>query len=454
MDELNRDNFTFTPITVSTLRKKIAELPKVPGVYLFKDAQGRVLYVGKSIDLRSRVSSYFQPSADLETTRGPRIVEMVKQTVTLDYIECENEVQALLDENRLIKDIQPPYNERMTDGKSYPYLEITTQDEYPMVMITREPNPKSKLFGPFIDSGGLRAAYREMQKVFKFCTCRKITSEDIAKNRPRPCLLYSIKLCSGACAGMISKEAYREDIKRLIKFLSGSRTGVVKEMKTRMAEAVRELRYEQAAKLRDQIKALESLSLSGKPDLDLQPEVFFQDPKDGLKKLAKLLNLKDPPRIIEGFDIANLQGGEACGSLVQFIDGMVFKGGYKRFKIKYTANHSDDYGMMKEVIARRYKHVAAGEDLVPDLILVDGGPGQLNAAREAFAAVPITPPKIISLAKKEEEIYTGGEKDPIKLPRNDPALKLLQRIRDEAHRFAQHYHHILRRKKVMGEDPD
>jgi excinuclease ABC subunit C len=447
MDGLNRDNFTF-----SNLRKKIAGLPKTPGVYLFKDSQGRVMYIGKSIDLRSRVSSYFQPAADLETTRGPRIVEMVKQVVTVDFIECENEVQALLDENRLIKDIQPPYNERMMDGKSYPYLEITTQDEFPMVFITREPDPKSKLFGPFINSGGLRAAYRELQKVFKFCTCRKITSEDIAKNRARPCLLYSIKLCSGACGGMISKEAYREDIKRLVKFLSSSRTAVLKEMKGQMAEAVKELRYEQAAKLRDQIKALESLSLSGKPDLDVQPEVFFQDPKEGLEKLGKLLKLKTPPRIIEGFDIANLQGNEACGSLVQFIDGMVFKGGYKRFKIKYTANRSDDYAMMQEVIARRYKHVADGEDLLPDLILIDGGPGQLQSAREAFAGLPIQPPKIISLAKKEEEICTGSEKDPIKLQRNDPALKLLQRIRDEAHRFAQHYHHILRRKKVMEED--
>lgn len=450
MPDANREESVNTE---STFRKKIADLPKAPGVYLFKDAQGRVLYVGKSIDLRSRVASYFQPSADLENTRGPRIVEMVRQVVSVDYIECENEVQALLDENRLIKDIQPPYNERMMDGKSYPYLEITVQDEFPTVFITREPNPKSRLFGPFINSGGLRAAYRELQKVFKFCTCQRgMTTETIAKSRSRPCLLNSINLCSGACGGLISKEAYRRDIKRLIKFLSSSRAAVLKQMREEMEQAVRELKFEQAARLRDQIKALESLSLAGKPDIEVQPEVFFQDPREGLEKLARLLNLEKPPRVIEGFDIANLQGGEACGSLVQFIDGMVFKGGYKRFKIKYAANRSDDFAMMREVVARRYCHVAAGEDLLPDLILIDGGLGQLHAAQDAFATLPITPPRIISLAKKEEEIYTGGDNDPIKLPRNDPGLKLLQRIRDEAHRFAQHYHHILRRKKVLEED--
>jgi len=448
MAEVNRENSAN-----GTLRDKIAELPKVPGVYIFKDTSGRVLYVGKSIDLRSRVASYFQPSADLETTRGPRIVEMVKQVVTIDFIECESEVEALLTENRLIKDIQPPYNERQMDGKSYPYLEVTVQDAFPTVFITREPNPKSRLFGPFINSSGLRAAYRELQRIFKFCTCKQNRWSDVPNREyARPCLLYSIGLCSGACGGKITKEAYREDIKRLIRFLSSSRSTVLKEIRTQMEQAVKALRFEEAAKLRDQIKALETLSLAGKPDVEVQPEVFFQDPREGLEKLAKLLNMDKPPRVIEGFDIANLQGSEACGSLVQFIDGMVFKGGYKRFKIKYTRNRSDDYDMLREVVGRRYRHVAEGEELLPDLILIDGGPGQLQAAHDAFAQLPIRPPRIIALAKKQEEIYTGSPNDPIRLARNNPALKLLQRIRDEAHRFAQHYHHILRRKKVLEED--
>jgi excinuclease ABC subunit C len=434
------------------LRRKIAELPKAPGVYLFKDARGRVLYVGKSVDLRSRVSSYFQPSADLANTRGRRIVEMVKQVYTVDYIECANEVEALLDESRLIKDIQPPYNERDMDGKTFPYIEITIRDDFPKVRVTREPNPKSKLFGPFVSPGGLQSAMEQLQRIFKFCTCNQQIKADDPKLRfNRPCLLYSIKRCSGPCGGMISKEDYRKDIKRLIKFLSGKRTNLLRQMQKEMEEASAKLDFEKAARLRDQIKAMESLSLSGRPDVHLQPEVFFEDPKAGLEKLAKILKLDSTPRVIEGFDNANLQGGEACGSMVQFIDGISFKSGYKRFKMKYTTNGSDDYAMMREVLSRRYRHVAAGEELMPDLILVDGGPGQLQAAHEAFLSIGVTPPKIISLAKREELIFTGSPDDPIRLQRNDPALKLVQRIRDEAHRFAQHYHHILRRKKVMDE---
>jgi excinuclease ABC subunit C len=443
MEEILRETF---------LRRRIAELPKAPGVYLFKDSLGRVLYVGKSIDLRSRVSSYFQPSADLVNTRGPRIVEMVKQVFTIDFIECENEVEALLDEARLIKDIQPPYNERLIDGKSFPYIEITMQDDFPKVRITREPNPKSKLFGPFVSPGGLAAAMEQMQRIFKFCTCsQEIKADDPKLRFNRPCLMYSIKRCSGPCAGLISQEAYREDIKRLIKFLSGKRVNLLRQMQQEMEQASKDLNFEKAARLRDQIKAMQSLSLSGDPERHLQPEVFFEDPRAGLEKLAKILNMSEPPRVIEGFDMANLQGQEACGSMVQFIDGISFKGGYKRFKIKYTENKSDDYAMMREVLCRRYRHIVTGEELMPELILIDGGPGQLHAAQDAFAALEITPPKLISLAKREELIFTGGPNDPIKLQRNDPALKLLQRIRDEAHRFAQYYHHILRRKKVMGE---
>jgi excinuclease ABC subunit C len=443
MEEILRETF---------LRRRIAELPKKPGVYLFKDAQGRVLYVGKSIDLRSRVSSYFQPSADLQSTRGLRIVEMVKQVFNIDILECENEVEALLDEARLIKDIQPPYNERLIDGKSFPYIEITRED-FPKVRITREPDPKSKLFGPFVNSGGLAGAMEQMQRIFKFCSCNQIIDADDPKLKfNRPCLMYSIKRCSGPCAGKISKESYREDIKRLIKFLSGKRTNLLKQMKQEMEQASKDLNFEKAARLRDQIKAMESLSMSGSPDRNVQPEVFFEDPREGLTKLGKILDLPQPPRVIEGFDMANLQGQEACGSMVQFIDGISFKNGYKRFKIKYTENKSDDYAMMREVLCRRYRHVMAGEELMPELILIDGGPGQLHAAHDAFATLEITPPKIISLAKREELIFTGGPNDPIKLQRNDPALRLLQRIRDEAHRFAQYYHHILRRKKVMGEE--
>jgi len=433
----------------SNLKQHISSLPKSPGVYLFKDKTGRVLYIGKAKDLRARVSSYFQPAADLLASRGPAVADMIKRVTDFDVLECDSEVEALLQENRLIKDIQPPFNERLTDDKSFPYLEITTREEFPAVYITRKPNPRSKLFGPFVNVRSLRAAVQELQRIFKFRTCGLDIRDDDPKRRHfRPCLLHAIKQCAAPCADRIGKDPYRDDIRRLIKFLSSKRSAVFRQMRKQMTEAAKELDFELAAKLRDQLKALEALDLSGKPDVHVQPEVFFSDPRQGLDKLARILNLDTPPRIIEGFDIANIQGVEACGSLVCFIDGLPFKAGYKRFRIK-TVQTIDDYAMLKEVVWRRFRRIAEGEELAPDLVLIDGGLGQLHAALDAFGDLNLHPPRVISLAKKEELIFTDQSNKAVKLARTDPGLKLLQCVRDESHRFAQHYHHILRRKKVL-----
>jgi len=438
---------------IAAIKEKIKSLPRSPGVYLFKDSLGRVLYVGKAKDLRSRVASYFQDSANLLATRGPEIAHMIEQAVDFDWIECDSEVDALLQENRLIKDIQPPYNERLRDDKTFPYLEITIKDDFPGVYVTRKPRPQgSKLYGPFVSASGLRAAVNALQKVFKFRTCTlDIRTDDDKRRFFRPCLLYSINQCSAPCADRISKEDYRKDIQRLIKFLGSKRSVVLRQLEREMNQAAKELRFEDAARLRDQIKAIQALSLSGDPDLDVQPEVFFIDPTKGLEKLADLLGLDSPPRIIEGIDIANIHGQEACGGLVCFIDGRPFKAGYRRFRIK-TVEGIDDYAMIREVVTRRYRHAADGEELYPDVILIDGGLGHLHAALEAFREMDIRPPMVMSLAKREEEIFTQFHPEPIKLPANDEALRLLQQVRDEAHRFAQHYHHLLRRKRVLEDD--
>lgn len=435
------------------LLHKIRNLPKTPGVYLFKDAQGRVLYIGKGKDLRSRVSSYFQNSADLLNTRGPEIASMISQVVDLDFLDCETEVDALLRESRLIKDIQPPYNERLRDDKTFPYLEITASDDFPGVYVTRKPRHKgTRLYGPFTSAAGLRDAVNSLQKVFKFRTCElAILADDDKRRHFRPCLLHSIGQCTAPCADLISREEYRKDIDRLKRFLASKRSVVLRQLRGEMDEASRQLRFEQAARLRDEIKALESLSLSGDPDVDVQPEVFHIDPTEGLARLADVLEMDSPPRTIEGIDIANLQGGESCGSLVSFIDGKPFKAGYRRFRIK-TVEGIDDYAMIREVITRRYRQASEGEELYPDVILIDGGLGQLHAALEGFEQLEIRPPMVISLAKREEELYTQARSKPIRLPRNNPALRLLQSVRDEAHRFAQHYHHILRRKRMFDQD--
>jgi excinuclease ABC subunit C len=436
-----------------SLFDKIRLFPKCAGVYLFKDHRGTVLYVGKAKDLRARVCSYFQDSADLLSSRGPEIAHMIGLVADVDFLECETEVDALLQENRLIKDIQPAYNERLRDDKSFPYLEITTSDDFPGVYVTRTPQLKgSKLYGPFTNAANLREAVNAMQKVFKFRTCElDIHDGDESRKHFRPCLLHAINQCTAPCADMISKEAYFQDIERLKKFLASKRSAVLRQLKKDMESAAQAQNYEEAGRLRDQIRALGSLSLSGDPTIDVQPEVFYIDPAEGLNKLGEILELEKTPRTIEGIDIANLHGGESCGSLVCFIDGKPFKNGYRRFRIQ-TVEGIDDYAMIREVVMRRYRYAAEGEELYPDVILIDGGLGQLHAAEAAFADMDIRPPMVISLAKREEEIYIQARSRPIRLSRNNPALRLLQQVRDEAHRFAQHYHHILRRKRVFDED--
>lgn len=448
---------------IAKLRTKIGLFPKTPGVYLMRDREGRVLYVGKARDLRSRVSSYFLDSADLLASRGPEIAHMAALVIDVDFLDCETEVDALLTENRLIKDIQPQYNERLKDDKSFPYLEITTGEDFPGVYVTRKPRTRGvKLYGPFTNAGQLRAAVNALQRVFKFRTCElEIRADDDKRRYFRPCLLHAIHQCTAPCADLIGKEKYAEDIGRLRKLLTSKRSTLQRQMQQEMEEAARSLRFEDAAVLRDRLRAIQSLSLSGDVDEDVQPEVFYVDPLAGLEKLQELLDLRERPRIIEGLDIATLQGEASVGSLVCFIDGRPFKGGYRRFRIK-TVEGMDDYAMIREVIVRRYRHAASSTELFPDVILIDGGLGQLHAALEGFEQMyraieaegghAVKPAMVISLAKREEIIYVQARAAPLRLARNNVALRLLQQVRDEAHRFGQHYHHVLRRKQTFEQD--
>ena len=290
-----------------------------------------------------------------------------------------------------------------------------------------------------------------LQKIFKFRTC----TLDIEEGDPRwrwyrPCLLASIRQCTAPCNLRISKEEYRKDIRRLQQFLDGKKTTLLAEMRREMASAAEELRYEEAARLRDEIHLLETLDQRGELDTHVQPEVFHVDPKKGLAGLQRVLRLESRPRVIEGVDIAHLAGRETVASLVQFIDGLPFKPGYKHFKIRDVAG-VDDFASIHEVVARRYQRLRDEGEMFPDILLVDGGRGQLSAALAAFDALEIPSPTVLSLAKREEEIFVPGQEEPLRLSRHSFALRLLQYVRDEAHRFAQHYHHILRRKSTLGE---
>jgi excinuclease ABC subunit C len=437
---------------LESIRKKVRTFPAGPGLYFMKGPAEKVLYIGKAKNLRSRVASYFQPGSDLIASRGPKIVEMLEKVETVDFIETPNEVDAILQEARLIKDIRPPYNTDLVDDKTFPYLQITTGEDFPGVYITRKPRHRGiRLFGPFTNVKDLRAVLVVLQKIFKFRTCNLDLREDDEKRRFfRPCILYSIKQCTAPCADRIDKQDYKKIIKDLIKFLRSKRSTILRQLKKQMAEAAGALEYEKAAMFRDRIRLIERLDQRGTPDENVQPEVFAADPAEALVKLREILQTSDPVRIIEGIDVANIAGAEAVGSLVKFIDGKPFKSGYRRFKIK-TVKGIDDYAMIAEVVKRRYKYALRGEELWPDLVLIDGGLGHLRAAEKTLAEMKAPAVKVASIAKRQEEIYLQGGNKPLKLPSNSPARKLLQYIRDEAHRFAQHYYHILRSKKLLGD---
>ncbi len=360
----------------------------------------------------------------------------------------------MLIEARLIKDIQPRFNHDLKDDRTFPYLEIHVREDFPQVEFTREPRERgTRLYGPFANARGLRGAIQVLQKIFKFRTC----SLDIDENDPRwrwfrPCLLAAIRQCTAPCNLRISKEDYRKDIRRLERFLEGHKRELLGEMRRDMAAAAAALRFEEAARLRDEIHLLETLDQRGELDTHVQPEVFHIDPAKGLAGLEKVLRLPARPRTIEGVDVAHLAGTEMVASLVQFIDGLPFKPGYKRFRIR-TVEGVDDFAAIFEVVARRFQRLKSEGQVFPDILLIDGGKGQLASALSAFSTLSIEPPQVVALAKREEELFIAGADEPLRLSRHSYSLRLLQYVRDEAHRFAQHYHHLLRRKSALGEPP-
>ncbi len=428
---------------------KVRTFPTKSGVYLFKDAQGRVIYIGKAKNLRARASSYFHKTAEGDK----RIRDWIGEVADVDFLEADSEVDALLLEARLIKDIQPKHNADLKDDKTFPYLQITTSEDFPRVNFTRTPLDHGvKLYGPFARAKSLRGAIQVLQKVFKFRTCSLDIEEDDPRWRWfRPCLLHSIDQCTAPCNLRVDRESYRKDIHRLRLFLDGKKDQVLREIEEEMKEASKELQFEKAGRLRDELKALQTLNLRGDLRKHAQPEVFYVDPRKGLKGLRKILGLESTPRTIHGVDIAHLGGTETVGSLVTFIDGLPFKPGYRRYKIKSVAG-VDDFASIREVVSRRIQSLQERDEPFPDIFMIDGGKGQLGAALAAFEALGVQPPTLISLAKREEEIYVPGRSDPIVLSRRSFALRLLQYVRDEAHRFAQHYHHMLRKKRTLGED--
>ena len=369
--------------------EKVKTFPTTPGLYLMKDAQGAGDLRRQGQEPPRRASSYFHKTA----AQDRRICDWIDEVADIDHLPADSEVDALLMEARLIKDIQPKYNHDLKDDKTFPYLQITTGEDFPRVNFTREPGDSGvKLYGPFPRAKSLRGAIQVLQRIFKFRTC----SLDIEENDERwrwfrPCLLASINQCTAPCNLRIDRESYRRDIHRLRLFLDGKKDVVLKELEDEMREASKALLFEKAARLRDEIKALQNLSLRGDLARNAQPEVFYIDPKKGLKGLKRVLGLESLPRTIDGVDIAHLGGSETVGSLVTFVDGLPFKPGYRRYRIK-TVEGVDDFASIREVITRRIQGLQERDEPFPDILLIDGGKGQLGAALAAFEALKVRPP--------------------------------------------------------------
>ncbi|OGO41160.1 MAG: excinuclease ABC subunit C [Chloroflexi bacterium RBG_16_57_9] len=561
------------------LKDKLDNLPTQSGVYLMKDSTGKIIYVGKAVNLRSRVRSYFHASVD-----SPKTMRLAGQVADIDFIVTESELEALLQEMTLIKRHRPHYNIRLKDDKSYPYIKTTWQDDFPKVFVTRRMQQDgARYFGPYTHVWAVHDTLHTLRKVFPYLTCdRIITGQD-----KRACLYYDIGLCIAPCIGAASKTEYRAMIDQLCLFLEGKTKAIVDDLQSKMAAAAENLEFERAARFRDQLQAIQRVverqrvispeltdqdviamarvdgsacvqvffirqgKLIGREYFVLEgaegedppelmtsfvkqfydsapfvpPEILLQTdieeaqiistwlrskrggekvqlhlPRPGteqdlvqmaaenaaqtltmlraqweadqnkqvvaLTELQAALNLEQAPTRIECYDISNIQGTNAVGSMVVFVKGAARKSDYRRFKIR-TVEGANDFAMLQEVLRRRFRHALEPQSeplspggqvdpftLLPDLVIIDGGKGQLNAAIEILEELGLDTVPVVSLAKRQEEIFVQGQSESIRLPRDSQALFLVQRIRDEAHRFAVGYHRTLREKTGMASQLD
>ena len=445
-------SFPAEPQDNSRAAEKVRDFPQSPGVYLMKDAAGRVIYIGKAKNLRACAGSYFLKAA----AEDSRTAQLVQEIRDIDYLLAESDVDALLMEARLIKDILPKYNRDLRDDKTFPYLEIHTHEEFPRVEITRTPRDRgTKLYGPFTNTRGLRGALGVLQKIFKFRTC----SLDIAEEDPRwrwfrPCLLASIRQCSAPCNLRISKEDYRKSIHRLQQFLEGKKKTLLDEMRAEMETASKQLRSKRRPGSATRSICWKRSTSAASSTSTCSRRSFRSIPRRGWPACKRSCTWTQTPRTVEGIDIAHTAGTETVASVVRFIDGLPFKPGYRRLRIR-SVQGIDDFASIHEAVSRRFQRLAEGPaegDTLPDILLIDGGKGQLHAALSALDALGVRPATVISLAKREEEVYVAGGDEPLRLSRHSYALRLLQYVRDEAHRFAQHYHHLLRKRSTLGEE--
>lgn len=428
------------------MMKKPKNLPDQPGVYLMKDTHGKIVYIGKATSLRARIGSYFRSPGML----GARMEKLLSDIAELEYRTTDSEVAAINLECKLIKEHHPKYNVQLRDDKKYPFVRVTVQEEYPAISVTRKlKSDGSKYYGPYTSTKELRETLRIMRKFFPLRNCRYIRS------RARPCLNYDLKQCLSPCTGQIKKRKYRNLVNEACLFLEGDSDKLIKNLEKKMKKASLSLKFEEAMKLHDKIKSLNRIVEKEKsvPILEVMKVDYSMRGKRGKEEslilLGNALGLPSPPHRIEAFDISNIMGEEAVGVVVVFEDGEPMKKDYRRFKIKLSSR-IDDYGMMREVIRRRYVRAKQEGKRYPELILIDGGQGHLNLAMKILEDLGLEKIPVIAIAKRLEEIFIPSQKEPLIIP--DNALYLIERIRDEAHRFALAFHRQLRTKKMLSSE--
>ncbi|MDR3092752.1 MAG: excinuclease ABC subunit UvrC [Endomicrobium sp.] len=423
--------------------QRLEQIPKLPGVYIMRDGIGNIIYIGKAKSLKNRLSSYF--NADINSKATTVITAMRK----IEYILCASEREALLVERQLIHKIKPYFNAMWKDDKSYPYIKFSISEDFPRLTFTRKKLKDGGLyFGPYPQIFYIKKLVRWLVKLFKIRPCKMELSKDFLpeEKKVKSCLYCHTEMCYAPCLGKITSKEYKEKIKDVELFLNGKFKKLEDEWETQMFNLSQSLSYEEAKEIRDRLYALQSMSERVMISEITQDEINQSVQRaDSINELKNVLGLKRPPAVIEGFDNSNIQGTNAVASMVRFQNGIADKKNYRKFKIK-TVIGADDFASMREVVSRRYSSLIRKNENLPDLILIDGGKGQLGAAVSALQELQTQIP-IISLAKKNEEIFFPTKDKALVLSRHSEALKLLQSVRDEAHRFAVSYHRKLRAKE-------
>jgi excinuclease ABC subunit C len=424
------------------LKEKVRHLPDKPGVYLMKDRLGRIIYVGKAKSLKRRVSSYFQQGR-ARVVMQPKIRALIPLIADFETIEVKSEPEALLLEGKLIKQWRPRYNTDFTDDKRFLLVRVDPREELPRFRLTRlKKDDQSRYFGPFAHSGLLRKTLAQMRRQFGI-----LLTDGTPQRRPDGRWQLYDDVREEIYGGLpVSTEEYRHRVEDACRFLEGKSREWLETLRAEMQDAAARQAFEKAAELRDVVFALEETLAKTRRFERLDPTRPAAD-EEALRALGEALGLPLPPRTIECFDISHISGTFVVASMVHFANGRPDKDNYRRFQIKSFIGN-DDFRAMEEVVGRRYRRLAEEGRSFPDLVVIDGGRGQIGAALKAFVAADLTPPALIGLAKKHETIFFADARAPLSLPLTHPGLNLLQRVRDEAHRFANTYNAVLRSKKI------